>query len=346
MKIKILDCTLRDGGYVNDWNFGLQNIKTIMSDLEEVGTDIIEIGFLRNEPYSDDRTVFCNMSQIDSIIRKKKAGIAYSVMSEISNKIDPFDLEEASSSIVDLVRIIIWKNRYNQNGELADTLQEGFEYCKAFVDKGYSVSIQPARVEQYSDEEFKSMLDLYSSLNPHAFYVVDSWGTMFSDQVIHYMNIADDILSDNISIGFHGHNNQMQVFSTVEQILNKEWKHDIIIDSSIFGMGRCAGNLNTEIVARYLNEHYEGNYNIIPLFHAFENCIKKFYVECPWGFSLPYYLTAIHHVNPNYGLYYIMNNLNDYCEFDKKLMALDARDKVLFSDRKADTLFKNIDRSK
>ncbi len=337
MNVKLLDCTLRDGGYVNNWNFGKENIGIVLRGLEESGIDIIEMGFLRADDYSESRTIFNCMNQVEEVIGIKKPGLSYSVMAESAHRINVDKLENASESIIDMVRIIIWKTQYDSKGKLCNALEQGYMYCKEFTDKGYNICVQPARVEQYTDYEFRNMLRMYSELKPTAIYVVDSWGTMFSKQVIHYMTIADDELADSIAIGFHGHNNQMQAFSTVEEILRRDWKHDLIIDSSIFGIGRCAGNLNTEIVARYLNEEYGKEYNLIPLYDSYERSIKSIYKKTPWGYSVPYMITACQHANPNYGNYYQKNGMNNLIEFNSILNDMDSRDKVLYTDKLADS---------
>ena len=343
MKIKLLDCTLRDGGYVNDWKFGEENSKMIIRDLEDANIDIIEIGFLRKEEYSPERTVFNAMRQIEDLIIQKKTGVTYSVMAESAHRIDVTKLEAASDSMIDMVRIIIWKTQHNDKGEIVDALEEGYSYCKQFVDKGYRISIQPARVEQYTDEEFRQMLKMFSVLNPEAVYVVDSWGTMFSRQILHYMQIAEDVLDNNISIGFHGHNNQMQVFSTTERILSSRWEHNLIIDSSIFGIGRCAGNLNTEIIAKYLNEMNGGKYIISPILNSYEKCIKEIYKKTPWGYSIPYLLTAKNHANPNYGNYFNRHDIGNLSEFDRTLLQMSEKDRVLYSDKLANRYLENME---
>lgn len=338
--LKLLDCTLRDGGYINNWEFGLENIKKTICELEESNVDIIELGFLKNEKYVSDRTVFNSIEQIKALIPSKKKGVDYAAMIEVVNPIPLEMVEERTEDGIDIIRVIVWKNKHDENGNVVDVLEEGFNYCKGIVERGYKLCVQPARVDQYSDEEFIKMLNMFKNLNPLAIYVVDSWGTQNAEQIMHYVDLADNVLEDNIAIGYHGHNNMMQVFHNAVEFISKDYKHDIIVDASIYGIGRGAGNLNTEIFAKYLNDEKGTNYNTVPMVNIYEMYIKDIFNEHIWGYCIPYYLTAKYNCNPNYGEYYGMNLNLDSCEIEDILQMLSAEDKVIYSKSKADKYYK------
>lgn len=117
--IKILDCTLRDGGYVNDWRFGAKGISRIIENLEESNIEIIECGFIRNEEYSKGRSVYSSMKQLEQDIVPKKAGILYAVMIEYHNHVEklitPYDGKGA-----DIIRLTFRKNEWEQAKLVAD----------------------------------------------------------------------------------------------------------------------------------------------------------------------------------------------------------------------------------
>ena len=136
--IKLLDCTLRDGGYINNWEFGLDNIKKSIAELENAGVDIIELGFLKNESYQNDRTVFNSVNQIKELIPSKKKGIDYAAMIEVVNPIPLEMVEERTDDGIDIIRVIVWKTKHDENGNVVDALEEGYNYCKGIVEKGYS----------------------------------------------------------------------------------------------------------------------------------------------------------------------------------------------------------------
>lgn len=319
--IKVLDCTLRDGGYINDWNFGKNAILDIKEELEKSNTEIIELGFIRDEDKNEDRSIFTSIDEVKKLIKNKLPNREYAIMTEVSNPYPLEKLEPYSEGAPEIIRVIVWKRM----------LKEGYEYCKGIVEKGYKLCVQPARVSQYSDEEFVEMLNLFSSLNPMAIYVVDSWGTMYKDELLHYLKLADENLKPEIAVGYHGHNNLMQAFEVACAFCEQNLARDLIIDASVYGIGRGAGNLNIELFAKWANEKLEKNYKIEPLIKIYDKYIKKIYNDCEkWGFSIPYLITAKHNSNPNFASYLEKKGLS--CEeIGKSISAIPAQERIIFN---------------
>ena len=337
--IKLLDCTLRDGGYINDWRFGRDNIFSTIRELEASRAEILDIGFIRDEPFDENRTVCNSVEALSAFITNKKPGVLYAAMSEAFRPMPSELICERNETTVDVIRVIIWKDKHDKTGNVVDALKEGFDYCKMFSDKGYQLYVQPARVEQYSDEEFVGMLDLFSKLNPLAIYIVDSWGTMYGDGILHYLRLADKYLDKNIAIGFHGHNNLMQAFGNAVDFLKSGVERELIVDSSVFGIGRGAGNLHSEIIAKYMNEYEGKNYDVNAFWNIYEKCIKALRNQYSWGFNPAYYLTALYHANPQYGTYYGITKDINYIEIDKVLKNMTAEDRVLYTKDKAEMYY-------
>lgn len=325
-KIKLLDCTLRDGGYINNWNFGSDAIIDIEKKIEKTGVDILEVGFLKDEDYNKDRTIFNDERQIEKIIHPKQENIDYAAMVEVLNPLPIEKLVPKSDTSVDIIRVIVWKR----------LLKEGFEYCKAIVEKGYKVCIQPARTSQYSESEFVEMIELFNQINPMAVYVVDSWGTQQKEDVLDYAYLADRHLNKGIAIGFHGHNNLQQVFSCSQAFVEINTDRDIIIDGSIHGIGRGAGNLNIELFAQYLNRTYENKYNLLPMFDVYSEYISKIELEYNWGYSLPYNLTATYDCNPQFAEYYGKKKDLPVNIINKVLSSIKNEDKIIFTEEVAE----------
>lgn len=325
-KIHLLDCTLRDGGYINDWRFGEVAIGNMIEKLENTNVDILELGFLKNEPYQPGRTVFNDVKQISGILPNKKENIRYAVMIEVVNPLPLYRLEEAQNTDIDIIRIIVWKRM----------LKEGFEYCKGVAQKGYRLCVQPARVDQYSDEEFVEMIKLFNQLNPLAIYVVDSWGTQTSKSLLHYMNLADENLADGIALGYHGHNNLMQAYQVAVDFINAGYDRDIIVDASVYGIGRGAGNLNLELISRYMNEELGKSYSIEPMIEIYSKYLQNIFEECPWGFSMPHYITAIHNCNPNFGAYYDREKNLSAVDINNIISNIPLEERIIYTDEKAE----------
>ena len=303
--IKLLDCTLRDGGYINDWRFGEEAIPDMIEKLEQTKVDVLEIGFLKNEPYQKDRTVFNSMEQVKALIPGKKQGTQYAVMCEVVNPLPLDMLAPADEDSADIIRVIVWKTKRNADGEKVDALQDGYDYCKGIVEKGYKLCVQPARVSQYSDAEFVSMVKMFSELNPMAIYVVDSWGTENAESLLHYMHLADDNMPTHIALGYHGHNSMMQALGVSQAMIQENFSRDIMIDASVYGIGRGAGNLNLELIAKYLNEEHGKGYFLDPMLHVYSNYIQDIYKREAWGYSIPFLITAMHKANPRCTTYMV-----------------------------------------
>lgn len=329
--VKLLDCTLRDGGYINNWEFGKDAITDITRKLEKTNIEILELGFLKNEPYDKNRTVFNDISQVKKLIGHKKPGINYAVMVEVVNPLPLENLAPADEEGPDIIRVIVWKRM----------LQEGFEYCKGIVEKGYKICVQPARVSQYSDDEFISMINLFKQLNPLAIYVVDSWGTMYKDQLLHYLKLADENMSPDIAVGYHGHNNMMQAFDVACAFTEQKLKRNLIIDTSIYGIGRGAGNLNTELFCKYMNEKKGASYDLLPVMEIFDSYISKIHKEYKWGYSIPYFISAKYNCNPNYASYYEEQGYTA-ADIEKCIAAMSPDERIIFDKEKANSILAKL----
>lgn len=317
-KIQVLDCTLRDGGYCNQWLFGFENSKKITTSLVEANLDIIECGFLSNKvQYNRDSTKYPSVDDVAKIIPSDKHGKSFVAMMNYG-EYDVADLPDYDGASIDGIRVAYHKkNRF-----------EALELCKRIKEKGYKVFIQAMVSLSYSDEEFLDMIGTVNSLEPFAFYIVDSFGMMKGKDLIRLFYMVEHNLNKTIKIGFHSHNNMQLSFSNAQQLVNLQTNRDLIIDSSIYGMGRGAGNLNTELFVEYLNENIDAQYDIKPLLAIIDEILNEFYQKNYWGYSLPNYLSAAHNTHPNYAGYLddkktltveAMNDIFDMMDDEKRV---------------------------
>lgn len=333
--VKLLDCTLRDGGYINDWNFGKEAILDTIHKVVSTGVEIVEIGFLKDEPYNENRTVYNDMKQIAVQIAPKKSGVQYAAMIEVINPIPLEMLAPYSEDSVDIIRVIVWKR----------LLQEGFEYCKGIVKKGYKLCVQPARVDQYTEQEFVDMAKMFNQLDPMAIYVVDSWGTQYKNVLLSYLHLLDKNLKPGIAMGYHGHNNMMHAFGVAEAVLEEDFQRNLILDASIYGIGRGAGNLNTELIAKFMNETLGRDYSIAPMLDVFDAYLKDIFKDTPWGYSMAFFLTAVHGCNPNYASCYEQDLGLAAHEINIILGNLSVEDKIIYTDEKAEQYYQDYIKS-
>lgn len=322
-QIQVLDCTLRDGGYCNDCHFGFKNEKKIVRGLIDANLDIIECGFyLDRIDYEKDRTRFSSLEQVAQIIPENRRGKTFVLLTDYG-KFDPERLPVYDGTSIDGLRIAFHKKDWT----------EGLQACQAVKDKGYKVFAQAMVSLSYSDEEFLELINKVNEIEPYAFYIVDSFGMMKQKDLIRLFYMAEHNLKPQICIGFHAHNNMQLAYSNAQKLVHIHTDRNIIIDSSVYGMGRGAGNLNTELFLEYLNENMEGRYNLKPLWLIIDEILNAFYRDKSWGYSLPNYLSAKHNTHPNYANYLdekktlTVNSMDDIfsmmddskrCNFDKK----------------------------
>ena len=291
--ILALDCTLRDGGYCNQWRFGEQNIKRIISCLLSANFEIIECGFLTDRvSYDPDVTKFSEVSQLHNLLPQHVNASSFVVMMNYG-EYNVERLPNKSTTILDGIRVAFHKkDRF-----------KALDVCALIKEKGYQVYLQPMVSMAYSADEFSQMISIVNKIQPFAFYIVDSFGTMNRKDLRRYLSLADAELDPSICLGFHSHNNLQSAYANAQCILESNVDHALIIDSSIYGMGRGAGNLNSELFLNELNNGYKKNYEIKPILQIMDSVIGRFYEENPWGYSLPNYLSATHMIHPNYAGY-------------------------------------------
>lgn len=295
--IRLLDCTLRDGGYINNWNFGKKSIKKIIEKLAISNIDIIECGFIRDVEFTNNRSIFNDVETMKEFINPKNRNITYVGM--IDQPYIPIDrVKEYDGTSIDGFRLTFHENEKE--------IEEALAYGKILMEKGYKVFIQPVGTTSYSDESLLELIKKVNKLKPYAFYLVDTLGLMYKNDLLRMYHLIDHNLDESISIGFHSHNNLQLSFSNAQELLMLHTKRNIIIDSSVFGMGRGAGNLCTELVTQYINENIEEKYNVVPLLEIIDEHLSKFSSESQWGYSVPYYIAAINNCHPNYASF-LMN---------------------------------------
>ncbi len=316
--IHILDCTLRDGGYCNEWRFGFENSKKIINGLIEANVEIIECGFITNRVlYNSDVTKFNTLSEIAKIIPENRKGKLFVAMMNYGEyNID--DLPDYDGTSIDGIRVAFHKkNRF-----------EALELCQQIKAKGYLVFIQAMVSLSYSDEEFLKIIYRVNQFKPYAFYIVDSFGMMKGKELTRLFYMVEHNLDSEIWIGFHSHNNMQMAFSNAQLLTTVQTNRNLIIDSSIYGMGRGAGNLNTELFVEYLNENDRKQYCLKPLLILIDDIINFFYQRNNWGYSLPNYISAAHNAHPNYASYLDdkktltiedINEIFDMMDEDKKV---------------------------
>ena len=294
--IKILDCTLRDGGYLNDWMFGEAKIQSILDNLYSSGIDFIECGFLKECIYDPDKTFFSKPSDLEKFIKPNKI---YTLMVNFGE----YDIKNFSQCENKNIKIRVAFKKHNQ--------KEALVYIKNLIDLGWDVFVNPMLTNTYNEEELDVLLEELDNLKPSCVTIVDTLGNMYEQQVIDIFEFIHARLKKDIALGFHSHNSMQLSFSNVKTLLGLGLNRTIIVDSCLYGMGRGAGNLCTELITKYINDTKDANYKILSILKIIDSCLKNIYKKTPWGYSTPYYIAAIHGCHPNYAAYLTSKNISD-----------------------------------
>lgn len=299
-KIKLLDCTLRDGGYVVETIFGDYVIKGITQKLTDANVDIVEIGYVKNGARKDGSTTFSCMEEISAFLPvNKNENTQYAVMIEY-NMFDLNKLITSKKSGIDIVRICFFKNdRFSV-----------IDYAKKIMSKGYKVFLQPMDTLGYSDLELLELVELTNQLKPSAFYIVDSYGSMYCDDLQRIYSLLNHNLLEEICIGLHSHNNLQLSFMLIQELINLSLnKRNIIVDASASGIGRGAGNANTELVVDYLNRKMNKTYDINEILDILDSYILPIRQTHSWGYNIPHFISGMYSVHVN-NISYLLNKHN------------------------------------
>ncbi len=289
-EIKLLDCTLRDGGYLNDWRWGFDSAKDIIYSLIKAGIEIIEVGFLRNvESYDPDVTVCNSIEELNRLVPHNAENVMFSAMAMRSNY-DIEKLEPYSGSGIEMIRVTA--HDYD--------LEDGIRFAEKAIEKGYKVSFNPINIMGYSDTELLEIFRKVNEIKPYQFSIVDTFGSMKKRDFDRIVRMADNNLLPDIRLGLHLHENRSLSSCLAQDFANMHLTRPMVIDGSLLGMGRTPGNLPIELIADFLNDSAYKSYDIDYLLDAIQDYIKQYKGEANWGYSAEYFISARFNIHRNY----------------------------------------------
>jgi 4-hydroxy 2-oxovalerate aldolase len=278
----LLDCTIRDGGYVNDWNFTDEQIRQCYLACTNAGVDYIEIGF-RNikkpnfqEKYG--KSFFSEEEYINRITDGIEGNTKIAVMVTI-NEFDIADFIEKKKSKISLVRVLMaYHGGKNGDDNVLDIhqLKAGVEQINQLIDLGYDVSFNVGRIDKISFEHLRELSEVLSLTKIKYFVMADTYGSVDLDYIEKLIPYVRSIFPDSIKIGFHAHDNCSN--ATVKALYSLKFGVDII-DGCVLGFGRGSGNAKTELLMMDLNKNHDGKYNVIDIIAYGDKYIMD-YKEC------------------------------------------------------------------
>lgn len=330
--IKLLDCTLRDGGYINEWNFGSHTIKDIIRKLVESQVDYIEVGFLRDCQYDENIAVFNNCTQIANVLPEKRENTQFTAMA-LHNMYDVDKLEDYDGKTIDALRVTF--HEYD--------IDEGLEYIRKAISKGYNVFANPINIMGYSDAEILRLLGKINQIKPYAFSIVDTFGSMMKDDLLRIYSLIEHNLDPSIVIGLHLHENLGLSYSLAQEFVSmKASSRDCVIDASMLGMGRAPGNLCMELIMDYMNKNQTGSYNVNPVLDGIDDHIIQLKSIEPWGYSTPYALSAKFNLHRNYAEFLMGKGRLRAKQINQILASIEDDKKTTYDEEYAEYLYQKF----
>lgn len=287
--VEVLDCTLRDGGYVNNWSYSKAAINAITSGVVASGIEYLELGFLCDTKPQEATTLFTSIKEAEDLLSEVTTDCTAAVMIELG-KYDTANIVDKEDGGITTIRLI-FRPQEVQNGLLA---------ARQLKDKGYKIFINPIAITSYSDAALLQLIAEVNKIKPYAFSIVDTYGLLYPGNALRYFSIVDDALDSDVKIGAHFHNDLQLAFANCITTVNAHRNHHLILDSTCYGMGKRAGNVCTELLCHYLNTYAEKHYDVNAIVEVISSCMQDIRQKTPWGYDLSYYVAAMQKVHPSY----------------------------------------------
>jgi 4-hydroxy 2-oxovalerate aldolase len=305
MNIEILDCTLRDGGYLNNWGFSQSSVMKISKYLDLSGIDKIELGYLSNK--NSGFTKFNSIRRLESFI--KDSDIEFDNELWLMMNYGEYNLKDLEkSSIITGIRIAFRK----------ENIVNIEEAVKEISLKGYKISLQPMITNNYSYSALDVLINMSNEYEVESLYIVDSFGSMSYEDVNRIFNYMDKSLDPNIKIGFHGHNNLGLVEFNALNLANNKSSRKLVLDTTLFGVGRGGGNLSTEGLISYINKKVV-LYSFENIFNALEILSVEF-PELEIKKKIFYFICGLYNCHPSYASEFVKNSVEFHLRDAYKLL--------------------------
>lgn len=311
--VKVVDATLRDGGLVNDFYFTDEFAKALYLTNVKAGVDYMEFGYKASKDMFEvnkfGKWKFSNDEDIRAIVGDNNTDLKIAVMADVGRTDYKTDIINRSDSPIDLIRVATYLN----------TIPAAVDMIEDAANKGYEVCCNIMAISNAQEGDLRAALDILGQAPVDVFYIVDSYGAMYPEQVARladlYLNMAAKY---NKKVGIHAHNNQQLAFAnTIEAVGDGvDW-----LDATYASMGRGAGNCAMELLLGFLRNP---KYNVYPAIQFIDEHINKLKAEgTVWGYDLQYLMTGLLNQHPRSAIQFTKEKRTDYAEFYREVVAQD-----------------------
>ncbi len=286
---KIIDCTIRDGGLVNNWDFSIEFVQDLYNGLSEAGVEYMEIGY-KNSPKLLNATEpnpwrFLDDNFLKEIIPVKKF-TKLSALVDIG-RVDPNDILPREQSHLDMIRVACYIRE----------VDKGLELIQMFHDLGYETSLNIMALSSVPEHQLIEAFEMVKESPVDVVYIVDSFGSLDPLDIEHQVKKFKAMIS-NKQLGIHTHNNMQLAFANT---LSAMRNGVVYLDSSVYGMGRAAGNCHTELLVNYVQNP---NYELKPVLSIIEKHMLEMREKWEWGYIIPYMISGSLNEHPRVAMAY------------------------------------------
>ncbi|MCB9741068.1 MAG: nucleoid-structuring protein H-NS [Alphaproteobacteria bacterium] len=285
-RIRVLDCTIRDGGICNDWQFSDELVARTFQALTQAGVDYMEVGYLTREGLFDRGKVgpwrFCREDDLARVVSPGRMKL--SAMVDIG-RVEPQDIRPASESLLDVIRVATYAHQMDEALRLMDRAQE----------QGYETFMNVMAVSTLDPHEVDAFLKRLAVSGVDNVALVDSFGALYPYHVRYLVRKYMNYLGEGIKVGVHLHNNQQQAFANSIAAIDEGVD---FVDATVHGMGRGAGNCPLELLLFYLDNP---RYDVRPLLDLVDE-FAGLRDALRWGYHLPYAITGFFNMHPRAGI--------------------------------------------
>ena len=300
--VQVVDATLRDGGLCNDFFFTDKFVEDLYHNNIKAGVDYMEFGYKASKDmFSPDKFgkwKFCNDEDIRAVVGENNSPMKIAVMADVGRCDYKRDIGPKNESPVDMVRIATYIN----------TIPVAVDMIEHCHNMGYETSINIMAVSKNRTEDIRAALDIFGKTPVNCIYIVDSYGAFYPEQIRSfaqmYLEYGDKY---NKHIGIHAHNNQSLAFANTIDALQEGVSY---LDCTVNGMGRGAGNCQSELLIGFLKNP---KYMVEPILDHIEKYMLKLKADgVKWGFDIPYILTGQRNSHPRTAMDFVKANRTDY----------------------------------
>lgn len=308
--IKVVDCTIRDGGLVNDFYFDDEFVRNLYTANVAAGVEYMEFGYKASKEIFDVKEFgkwkFCDEQDIRDIVGDNNTDLKISVMADVGRTDYKKDIIPKTDSVIDMIRIATYIN----------TIPAAIEMIHYCAEMGYETTINIMAVSTAAESELDLALDLLAQSEVGTIYLVDSYGSLYPEQIRRladkYLKVAEKY---GKKVGIHAHNNQQLAFANTIEACTVGVSY---LDATMSGMGRGAGNCNMELLLGFLRNP---KYSLNPVLKFLQNQmlpLKK--TGLVWGCDVQYMLTGQQNQHPRTAIAFTAEQREDYAAFYQSLL--------------------------